>query len=73
VYSDGSSAISFPRNTLFFLHPLFKVSPYANKSKKIINICEETEQNTEQTRFQQNKKSGHLKTPHLKVFKAEIQ
>jgi len=58
---------------LVVIHPVFKVSPYANKSKKIINICVESEQNTEQTKFQQNKKLCNLKTPHLKALKAEIQ
>jgi len=73
VYSDGFSVISFPRNILFVIHLLFKVYPYANKSKKIINICVESEQNTEQTRFNVNNKSKCFKTPHLKVLKAETQ
>jgi hypothetical protein len=40
---------------LFVIYPVFKVSPYANKSKKIINICVESEQNTEQSKSNTNK------------------
>jgi hypothetical protein len=58
---------------LVVILPLFKVYPYANKSKKIINICEESEQNIEQTRLSSTKKSACIKTPHLKVSKAETQ
>jgi hypothetical protein len=67
VYSDGFSVIFFPRVTLFVILPLFKVSPYANKSKKIINICEESEQNTEQTLYSLEKINQLPKTAHLKV------
>jgi hypothetical protein len=52
---------------LFVILPLFKVSPYANKSKKIINICEESEQNTEQTLYSLEKINQLPKTAHLKV------
>jgi len=34
---------------MFVILPVFKVSPYANKTEKIINICEKSRQNTGQT------------------------
>jgi hypothetical protein len=61
MYSDGFRVISFPRDTLFVIHPLFKAYPYANKSKKIINKRVKTKQITEQTKL------WAIKTAHLKA------
>jgi len=48
------------------MHPVFKVYPYANKSKKIINRCVESDQNTEQTSFNPKKQFISSRTSHLK-------
>jgi hypothetical protein len=47
------------------MHPVFKVYPYANKSKKIVNRCVESVQNTEQSSYCKSK-TAHLKAQNQK-------
>jgi hypothetical protein len=47
------------------MHPVFKVSSYANKSKKIVNRCVESVQNTEQSSYYTSK-TAHLKVQNRK-------